>query len=504
MLARLEFEERHAADADCKTAQMQREMREHHAELTAQHQSALALLKQTHEDKVQQARAHAAKEIAEIEAECRQRLDELLLQVEEEEASIHGRHAAMLEAAQGEVVAKLDEVALECNRKVQLQETDCQARLQKLLESVEAEEAKLAACKTELLRERQEAEKEREAVLSRATEDMEAHLAAQLDQELARLREHHERLLARRREHEERRHNASIQEMYKHFAELEAAERSKAEAEFGEFQKARAAAFEQERVRLVQEFEKESAKIREELTLTDALALDNLRHELTEERRRASLSVMDQCVKAAETVRRKTEVILRQELRKEIESVAAAHAKERANKLTAIGKHHALDLQELEREMGQAHQDSMRELRVQMQEAADAELARVRERLASEADRKLAELREASDAALGLERERIDRDLLLQRKRMDSELEARHAKALGEADAALQLCENEWAEELELALSDLRARLAHKALSHTASLACELRKIAEVPTDALAKDFDQAYILTSTLYTDVM
>ena len=56
---------------------------------------------QTHADKLEEARAQAAKEVAGIEAECRQRLDALLLQVEEEEAAVHGRHAEMLEAAQG-------------------------------------------------------------------------------------------------------------------------------------------------------------------------------------------------------------------------------------------------------------------------------------------------------------------------------------------------------------------------------------------------------------------
>ena len=41
---------------------------------------------QTHADKLEEARAQAAKEVAGIEAECRQRLDALLLQVEEEAA----------------------------------------------------------------------------------------------------------------------------------------------------------------------------------------------------------------------------------------------------------------------------------------------------------------------------------------------------------------------------------------------------------------------------------
>ena len=371
------------------------------AQVRQQYQVALQALDHEHEKTIRSAQADAAARVQAIEAECRERLDEFVQEVEREEAVLQGRQVEMMAAAEREVEARLDEVAQECRKKKEELERRAEDTLRQLTEDVEREEARLEESRESLRRARREADEQCARLKACAADELQGHLAQELESELAGLRLHHDRLLSQRRQHEEEGFNRACADMKKQVAERLVGERARAEENFAQEKTRLEEKFVEEKARLKEEFEKESCIIREELTVKDTLALADLHKMLALDRRRASLLAIDEAVKAAETVRlqvlqnspvnRKrallkspadtrdvqTEGILQDELRREIEGMQATHAVRRHEKVAAVRSAHDVELQQLAAELERDHARRKDELRASKRRAADAERTRI-------------------------------------------------------------------------------------------------------------------------------
>lgn len=444
------------------------------AQVREQAQVLLEELEQEHDDKIRQACEQSAEKVAAMQHECEQRLDDFVRKVEEDETMVQGRHDEMVQAAEKEVAARLMQAADECNAKVHSMEQECEEQIKVLVKNVEEEEAKLQACQHRLKLARQEAEQQREAVLASAADELSGDLSKELEAELAHVRNHHQRLLVQRRQHEEHEFKRAFDELQTHFEQQLAKERAHALEQF-----------EKTRALTVEEFEKESAAIREEVTVKDALALDDLRKHLANDRRRASALAIDEAIRAAKAVRKQTSAILREELDKEIESVVTQHTQQRDEKMATLNATHAAKVLKMERQLHQQQRVELDSMQAAYRKAAEAQ------RLEAERDAKreltgmLQQVREVASKELDQERVKLQE----QDKQARQALAALHEEAQKRSHAALVECEQEWALELEKSLAELRQKLAEKAKTKTAAIAQSLRDLAHVNTESLKQDF---------------